>query len=80
MKNGQTEQNQGVRLDFVCPVRTKVRRAAKFVRSIKHKKFLISDFYSDLWGSAVNLQSPLIYIVLYGLRFFYIPIFMQLWA
>ena len=40
MKNGQTEKNQGFRLDFFARRRTKVRRVAKFVRSIKHKKFL----------------------------------------
>ena len=39
MKNGQTEKNQGFRLDFFARRRTKVRRVAKFVRSIKHKKF-----------------------------------------
>ena len=35
MQNGQTEQNQGVRLDFGTRRRTKVRRVAKLVRSIK---------------------------------------------
>ena len=40
MKNGQTEKNQDFRLDFFARRRTKVRRVAKFVRSIKHKKFL----------------------------------------
>ena len=35
MKNGQTEQNQGFRLDSVCPKAFK----GTFVRSMKHKNY-----------------------------------------
>ena len=51
--------------------RTRVRRVAKFVRSINN--FRISVFFKGSIG-LLNLQNPLLYPVLYGLRFFYIPI------
>mgnify|MGYP003307309031 CR=1 FL=1 len=55
--------------------RTRVRRVAKFVRSIKHNSFINFRFPVFLKGSIglLNLQNPLLYLVLYGLRFFYIP-------
>ena len=37
MQNGQTEQKQGFSLVLPARRRTKVRRVARFVRSIKHK-------------------------------------------
>ena len=57
--------------------RTRVRRVAKFVRSIKHNSFINFRFPVFLKGSIglLNLQNPLLYLVLYGLRFFYIPFF-----
>ena len=57
--------------------RTRVRRVAKFVRSIKHNFFINFRFPIFLKGSIglFNLQNPLLYPVLYGLRFFYIPLF-----
>ena len=52
--------------------RTRVRRVAKFVRSIKHNFFINFIFPVSLKGSIglLNLQNPLLYLVLYGLRFF----------
>ena len=57
--------------------RTRVRRVAKFVRSIKHNFFINFRFSIFLRGSIglLNLQNPLLFPVLYGLRFFYIPLF-----
>ena len=57
--------------------RTRVRRVAKFVRSIKHNFLINFRFPVFLRGSIglLNLQNPLLYLVLYGLRFFYIPFY-----
>lgn len=57
--------------------RTRVRRVAKFVRSIKHNFFINFRFSLFLRCSIglLNLQNTLLYLVLYGLRFFYIPFF-----
>ena len=52
MKNGQTEQNQGVRFDFVCPMAYKGTSGGEVCSWYKTYKFLIFDFYSDLRGSA----------------------------
>ena len=59
--------------------RTKVRREARFIRSIKHENFTMIIF-KIFRGSTgfIYLQNPLLYIVLCGLRFFYIPLFL-LW-
>ena len=75
MKNGQAEQNQGFNLDFVCPTAYKVRRAARFVRSIKYKILNIFCFLKIIKGFCRyhTCLNPLVYLVLCGLRFFYIP-------
>ncbi len=44
MQNGRTEQKQGFSLVLLARRRTKVRRVARFVRSIKHKKLTIYNF------------------------------------
>ena len=57
--------------------RTRVRRVAKFGRSIKYNFFINFRFSVFFKGSIglLNLQNPLLYSILYGLRFFYIPFF-----
>ena len=75
MQNGQTEQKQGFSLVSLARRRTKVRRVAKFVRSIKHKNQHQFPFFERFKGfrQVYDLSEPLvIYIVLCGLRFFYI--------
>ena len=77
MRNGQTEQNQGFSLNLLARRRTKVRRTAKFVCSIKHKTdaFLLMRLLQS-FGLAIPLTyhvKALIFTVLYGHRFFYIP-------
>ena len=49
---------------------------AKIVRSIKHNFFINFRFSVFFKGSIglLNLQNPVLYPVLYGLRFFYIPV------
>ena len=68
MQNGQTEQNQDLRLDFGTRRRTKVRRVAKFVRSIKHIyyiKFLIYMYLKGILQASYTLQNSFSYILFY---------------
>ena len=80
MQNGQTEQKQGFSLVLLARRRTKVRRVARVVRSIKHKinnNFILLNILRG-FCSFITCRNPLIYIVLCGLRFFYIPFFIIL--
>ena len=71
MQNEQTEQNKASYLPLLAIKCTKVRRVARFVRSIKYNFFINFRFSIFLRGSIglLNLQNPLIYIVLCYLRF-----------
>ena len=77
MPNGQTEQKQGFGLFLFARRRTKVRREARFVRSIKHKILTIYVFWVVFRSSYKYLtcSNPSVYLVLCDLRFFYIPFF-----
>ena len=61
MQNGQTEQKQGFSLVLLARRRTKVRRVARFVRSIKHKinnNFVLFKYFKGFL-QFYNLPKPL---------------------
>ena len=70
-RTDKLSNNKASALVLFARRRTKVRRVAKFVRSIKHNFFFNFMFFVFLKGSTglIYLQNPLLYIVLYGLRF-----------
>ena len=55
MKNGQDEQNQGFDLILSARRRTKVRRAASLVRSIKHK-IKLNEIKTCGYNNSLSLQ------------------------
>ena len=73
MKNGQTEQNQGFRLGFVCPMAHKGTSGGEVCLRYKTDACLKLMRLSQSLGLAILLTYPaktLIFTVLYVRRFF----------
>ncbi len=77
-RTDKPSKNKASDLFLFARRRTKVRRVARFVCSIKLEILNNFCFFHCLRGSYryLSYKNPLIYIVLCGLRFFYIPFFM----